>query len=253
MDNDLKNNNVVFEEGVNDGVDVDGASYEMDEEIGGNIPLDDAIDLVSSDDRSERSVFLDNIRMEIHDEGAETNCKQNFLFAAAAGRISSVLRLEPSFSKYLPGLLSDTKRLQKIINSAQPEDLETWIEFHNSHSPIGFLTTFWLPPKSTNPIFMMRKFQYDVENSSQYVVSWFGDDMKAELPLAKLMHINYVQRGKVMPNTPVHPDTKKSALAMSALLMAALAYKVDNSLIPENVAVYEELGALLPDAGAKDV
>lgn len=214
--------------------------------------LDEILESSGAESSSGRSVFLDNVRMEIHDEGATTHCKQNFLFAAAAGRISTVLRLEPNFSKYVPELLKDTQRLQKIVGSAAPEELESWIELHNSHSPIGFLTTFWMPPKSKNPIFMMRKFQYDVANSSQYVVSWFGDDMKSGLPLGKFINVNYVQRGRVMSDTPVHMATKKSALAMSALLLTAFAYKLDNSLISEHVAVQETLSSLLPDVSSKD-
>lgn len=229
---------------------IDGEDIEDDDDE--SIIEDEMLGPIEKESHAERSAFLDNIRMEIHDEGAKNHCKQNFLFASAAGRITSVLRLEPNFANYVPTLLKDVPRLQRIISAVNPEELESWIEFHNSHSPIGFLTTVWTPPKETNPIFMMRKFQYDVENSSQYIVSWFGNDMKNCVPLGKAIQVNYVQRGKINVDTPVHVSTKKSALAMSALLLTALAYKVDNSIIPEKVATQETLSSLLPESSAKD-
>jgi hypothetical protein len=183
--------------------------------------------------QENKSIFLEDVRMSLSDECMKSGVRQTVLFANAAGRVGSKITiLSHEFITRMPEMLKNFSLIRETLDGSNPDDLECWIELHHGHVPIGILVTHWKAHKDPNPYFMLRRFHLDRADKAPYSAIWRGTDFMNEAPLAKCVDFKHVATSNNKMAIPLIPDMRKGAIAIVAIAWAAMAYRLNPSLVP---------------------
>lgn len=212
---------------------IDIEEIEEIEEIGMELPLIDDEDVDIGFSQENKSIFLEDVRMTLSDECCSSGVRHTVLFANAAGRVGNKITiLNYDFMQRIPEAIRNFSAIRETLDGVEPENLECWIELHHGHVPVGILVTHWKATNDPNPYFMLRRFHLDRKDNAPYIAIWRGSDFMNSTPLANCVNFSHVATDRNRQPVPLLPSMKKGALSIVAIAWAAMAYRLNPSILP---------------------
>lgn len=174
---------------------------------------------------------LRDLRVQLHNESIQSNCRATAILANAMGAIES----NPSDDNFLAcnhkmtdALISRLENRQELIADlamTSGNQSPFWCEFKSKVGPISTITTPWTVKGHDDTIFISRRFRDGMPDTAPYQMIWSLDGLRRGLPIDQLVTVQYVRTSMHRAvSDKVLDNVRRSGLAMAAIVLAAQAH-----------------------------